>query len=185
MSFLSEKYNYIKKIIQEVLGVQTTVSEISESMLETVLERIKLEFNRNKNIKSNQPIVTTIQFRNEENSFPINVINIRVIIHNSINQKISGSFLNNRTNQIPQEENFVYEVNIDIDINGYELFTEEELKKYILSVLNHELHHAYDHVVRINKKSTTKILNRVRKDMFILMPQIMKTGHFKDSTTVF
>ena len=157
--------NKIKKIIRlilfESIGKQITLHDAIPGLTENLIDNINSHSNKH-NVFDGKfyEIISRVQFvENSREETAINYITIDVNFSTSTPQKITGSFIKNKTKL--GEEGF-YDVFIEITLNtgGENL---NDLKKRIGSVIVHELNHAFVHIKKIKNYSKTQVYNKSNK----------------------
>lgn len=151
----------IQKVLKESFGVHEPTDELAiwlpehlianmnyyheKGTINFVDDFVKLQFN-----PPNEIIKKTL----------INQIKVNINISNqgNLNSIISGKFETNETKRVVSNNMFVYNIEIKINFNWD---FETDISALLISFFEHELHHAFTHIIKLNKKSRTKYLNRV------------------------
>jgi hypothetical protein len=161
--------NFLKKetknILNEVFGVQTTITKEAKVLAKETFKRIQYE---KENIEKNK---STYFFENTylngsefEKKTNISQTIIRTILYkgkpNFEDNEVGGSFLSSELKQHLDNDNITYEVKISVHVYNWD--NQFDLTKEISKVLSHELLHAFDEIKRLHKSQYTKMLYGLR-----------------------
>lgn len=174
----------IRQIIQEELGIifgaDVLASEASKISMQKVFRKPEPD---------EIGFIYSESFTNDEllKKFSINKVIISIFSYKIASKKpnnIGGGFIGHKTTQYTLNSKTVYDVIIEVRFYNWDQKT--NLSKEIESVISHELNHACMYVKKINKKSTTKILNVVQRYMKMMnMEDYKYYPEFKEFMNVF
>ncbi len=166
-------FENIRKLISEIVGHVIEVNSIVKSIMPKLLKRI--ESSKEDIIKFPYTYSEDINFFNiiDFNSNIFYKIDIETRFFKEkpnkttgkkehVDNYVSGAFIDNKTKHHTLESESKYDIEIVLKIYNWDY--ETELEEKIYSVINHELHHAFDYTMRYGKKSISKILNHVKND---------------------
>lgn len=159
----------IKNILSEMYGISIPIDKMADSIAETTLKslstqlktnQITHEINRFEFVISPQAKITEDK-ENPEKELYIEEVILRLVFNkdfDKLNTVISGKFnpQNVKSNTSNNRNGFNIEISIELNWDF-----QTNIFKDFSSVLAHELHHAYDHIIRLNKKSISKEYNKI------------------------
>ena len=164
-AIILEEYNKFYKSLNEEMGRQVDVINCVNFILPKVIDYINRDV---KSIPDEFCPSLSIPFMNftlGDGNY-IKQLNVCCSFYNheKIGRNIvQGRFKASETNQEMSDGKVSYNISIELNVYNWDLIY--NLSSKIKSVLIHELHHAYNDVVRFNKKSITKILNSVNQGL--------------------
>lgn len=151
----------IRTIIQESYGVVFEIDDLADELAKSLLNRL-LEYKKEKTNYGDiiKDKIEDFKFDisgNVKEKTLIEDINIRVQFKQ--NQNLTGLFTKNQTKGNISDNKHYYSITIDLklDINF-----QKDIIVQLSSFLAHELHHAYDHIIRIHKDLKTKHYNSIK-----------------------
>lgn len=145
----------IRNILLEELGVQLDIKKISNEMTLWVIDNIihytKLDLYKN-NLTLSIPNPTPIHLL-IENGLYLSGIKINLNFERSLDNIITGKFIPKNCKRAG--EDFGIEIELILNINEFD----ESSNNRILSVISHELHHAFVYLKKYNKNSKSQVYN--------------------------
>lgn len=153
----------LKEIFQEPLneinGIVPEIDELADTLSLDILSFIQNKYRLNRTINNLTTIKIPIDYSTKDKTL-INstLVNISFVDEGERNSVHKGNFNDKLTNPIVVNSKTLYDIEIDLTINWD--FKSDILKK-LSQVLVHELHHAFDYIVRIGKKNKSKIYNDI------------------------
>lgn len=142
---MKEIKNIIRKTLNEEMGVQMEVKKISKEMTERIL--LFLSFHLKQEMFKNG-LKTKINYLcGDEHSTPIEELIVDIVVEKSDTNNVNGNFAPDKTFRI--NNGFLVEINLNIKLQD----NIEELRKEIISVISHELNHAFVFIKKYDKKS--------------------------------
>lgn len=150
----------VRELIIEAYGIWPEVDMLADFMSKIVIYNI-LHY-ENINFAATAQLTITVP---EEIREALKIRTVFVHVNNSydannIKNIKGGQFETNRTQLIYNNYNErEFDIHISLNLNWNE---EADIKKELSSFFAHELHHAYTHIIRLNKKSKTTIYNDIK-----------------------
>lgn len=139
----------VKKILKEEMGVQIEIKELSKFMEDWILENLSFYLKQEKfknNIEITIPYPTKIDKKVIDKT-NIEKFKVNVLAERSDSEKVSGKFVPKNIFRI--DVGFYIEINLNIAF-VYDIL---KLKKEIISVINHELNHAFVYLKKYDNPS--------------------------------
>lgn len=153
----------IQQILKESFGVHEPTDELAVWLSNELIanlnyyhERGTLDFKKD---------IIKLQFTPPEDIVQktfINLIKVNLNISDkgTINSISGGNFETRKTKRLVINNIFVYNIEINLNLN-WDFKT--NINTLLTSFFEHELHHAFTHIIKLNKKSKSKYLNMVSR----------------------
>ena len=172
----------IKKILNEYIGRQEGVYQIEAFVTEDIIKGIT-EYINEFNYNTHKTLINEFEVENIQlqESTGIRMVRTEIGIKLGDTFNSSGNF---DPDKITLIENGLFKVfilmNLTIDINNI-----KNLNTEISKVISHELHHAFNNIKQINKKSKSKVYNTSRNRMGFLKREITNNPELKEFLDMF
>ena len=158
---------HLRKLIKEELHAILQLEEISKNAAEKVWKQIVLRKDDIKDDLRDFKILSDELYDLDfSNGVFINDLNIFIYLYRNKkefeNNKVGGGIDSEAIKQVTVDGKTMY--NGEVKIKIYNWNYEFDLRDEIRKVFEHELHHIFNEAILINKKNTTKALNKSRNN---------------------
>ena len=154
---------FIRKTLKESFGVHEPTDELAVWLSEQLIANLNYYHEQETfDLIGN---ITKLQFTPPEeiiNTTLINLIRVNVNMSEEGTQNLitGGQFNTKETKRLVINNMFVYNIELNLNFNWD---FETNINTLLTSFFEHELHHAFTHIIKLNKKSKSKYLNMVSK----------------------
>ncbi len=154
---------FIKKVLKESFGVHEPTDELAEWLSNELIAN--LNYYQERGMLDSKKNIITLPFNIPNEMMPktfLNQIKVNLNISDKgkINSITGGDFDTSKTKRFVRNNLFVYDITINLNFNWDFKF---DISEKMTSFFEHELHHAFTHIIKLNKKSKSKYLNMVSR----------------------
>ena len=160
--------NVVRKLIREVLGVQSDINRLANMVLEKVYK--DLAYDQSDPVNVNHQYFDSSFFVEDENilnNTRIELVSIQVYYKDKGEDVVTGAFSSKNT-ELQLNGFFKTQLSLRIQVTDTDL-----VKNRVLAVIAHELNHAFVYIKKFNRPSKTDVLNKV-KNKVKNMPNLPK-----------
>lgn len=177
MNFIRQQ---IKNILEESFGVHEPTDKLSMWLSKALIDNLNYHHEHNTlNFTNNNVTLTFTPPKKLIEETLINLIQVKINIPNNIQNSINGgNFDAKQTKQRVVDNLFVYDINININLN-WDYRT--DISTLLTSFFEHELHHASIYIIKQQKASKTKHLNMIKNmPIYGIYKQVEKNPALRD-----
>jgi hypothetical protein len=152
----------IREIMEEAFGVSDVVDDLAKLVTKEIVDELLYRKQKNMtNFQVQAPIIALYVPEDISRRLPIGQISIR--IENSINdigssKIIDGKYITNETRSRILNNKTFFDIKLELRME-WDFVT--DISGELRSFFEHELHHVFDHITRIDKSSKTNSFNLV------------------------